>query len=168
MQTKLTTTASPPVPVTAVKDISIERIVALAIQGLSTREIAKLVECDHSNIVRRLQPHRDYIEAVKQYQNNEVPFILHKEVSVLSAITGNQPLSDKHRAATWSMLLDKRRLISGQSTANVSVIEDLGPEARQVIQDAIAAFHRQILPRDPSGSDTVDQIDAPSQSGETP
>jgi len=116
----------------------------------------------------RLQPYKHEIEAARDYAQNEAAYIIDKEYTVLNRINGDDPLPDKHRAATWSMLLDKRRLISGQSTANVSIIEDLGPEARQVIQDAIAAFHRQILPRDPSGSDTVDQIDAPSQSGETP
>jgi len=149
-------TASPTPPPTANKEIPLDRLVSLAVQGLTTREIAKLVECDHSNVVRRLQPHREYIENVKEYHKNEVPYILNKEMKVLTAITGDDPLPDRHRVATWSTLLDKRRLISGQSTANVSIIEELGPEARQVIQDAIAAFHRQILPRDPTGRETPD------------
>jgi len=168
MQTENLPTTSTRDVDTSPKQIPIAQIKALAIRGLSYREMSKILGCDIANISRRLQPYKHEIEAARDYAQNESAYIIDKEYTVLNRINGDEPLPDKHRAATWSMLLDKRRLISGQSTANVSIIEDLGPEAKQVIQDAIAAFHRQILPRDPSGSDTVDQIDAPSQSGETP
>ena len=144
LQLSASTSQDIPTHSTANKNIPIETLKALAIRGMSYREIAKLANCDVANAYRRLGPYLDEIEIAKDYINNEGSYLVGKEVKILNSINGDDPKDDRDRAVTLAVLFDKRRVASGKSTSNIEVTHVADPAIISAIHAAISAYSGSI------------------------
>jgi hypothetical protein len=92
--------------------------------ALTTREIATLTECDHSNVVRVLQRYGIVQEEVNEYKNKRADILAGLQHRLLSSITDadvqKAPLGSRVLAAC--QIYDKERLERGQSTENIAQI----------------------------------------------
>lgn len=102
--------------------IPIEAIVEYAEQGLTTRDIAKLIGCDHSNVVHRLKAVGFTRESNTFWSKHKVKVMQTLQSKILNSIS---PIHLKKAnlqslLTSFGILYDKERLETGQSTANVS------------------------------------------------
>jgi len=106
------------------KTIPIELILEYKAKNLTTREIAALVGCDHSNIVRRLQRVSDKIATLPQYKRNLSDVLLVKQREVLNHVTEAKlkDCSGYQLVGMQKLLYDQWRLETDQSTSNVATI----------------------------------------------
>jgi len=123
-----------PLPEETPKNIPIELIIEYATKGLSTRQIAKLLNCCHQNIAQRLQPYRDTIYSLPHYKKHRADILTTlqsqilnsidekdiKDASVLQRLTGFGILYDKERTERG---LDKQ----GSGDTNVQVNINFDP-----------------------------------------
>ena len=92
--------------------------------NMTTREIAKIADCDHSNVVKTL--HRYGIEqaATEDYKSRRADVFAGLQERILRSLTDEAikktPAIQLVTAA--SILYDKERLERGQSTSNESLI----------------------------------------------
>jgi len=112
----ITDTASP-----APKNIPIESIIEYRRKGLTTREIATLLNCSHPNIVQRLQTLTDDVDSLDSYKIHRADILALNGRKLLSKITDEklQKASAYQLAGMYGILYDKERLERGQTTANV-------------------------------------------------
>ena len=91
--------------------------------NMTTREIAKLADCDHTNVVRTLQRYGIEREATEDYKSRRADVFAGLQERILRSITDEAikrtPAIQLVTAA--SILYDKERLERGQSTSNVDV-----------------------------------------------
>ncbi len=103
--------------------IPIEAIIDLKSKNLANSQIAKLLNCNPSNITRRLQD----VELTKQYVNHRPTVFAHIQRIILNSITDadikKANLRDKIVSA--GILYDKERLETGQSTQNIAYADAL-------------------------------------------
>lgn len=98
--------------------IPIEAIIDLKSKNLSNSQIAKLLNCNPSNITHRIKD----IDITKQYINNRSLVFAYHQHKIISSITPDDikkaNLRDKIISA--GVLYDKERLESGLSTQNIA------------------------------------------------
>ena len=119
---------------TGPKNIPIETIIEHKQQGLTTREIGKLLDCDHSNIIRRLQRVSDQIDILPQYKRHRADILALKGREILSNITQDKLKTSSAYSLSlmYGILYDKERLERDQSTGNISLrIADIAALKRQ-------------------------------------
>jgi len=87
---------------------------------LTTREIAKLADCDHSNVVRTLQRYEiDHtnVEAFKEHRGEILAGMQERIIkSITEADIKAMPVGQ--RLMGFGIIYDKERLERGQSTSN--------------------------------------------------
>jgi hypothetical protein len=91
---------------------------------LTTREIAKMVDCDHSNVVRTLQRYGIDQQATEDFKARRADVFAGLQERILKSITDEaiQKTPAIQLVTAASILYDKERLERGQSTDNQSVI----------------------------------------------
>jgi len=103
------------------KNIPIEAIIELRQKNLTVNQIAKILGCDHSNIVRRLQSISNEIDLTHSYKKNRADILAFHQRRIIQSITPadlkKAGLRDKIISA--GVLYDKERLETGQSTQNI-------------------------------------------------
>jgi hypothetical protein len=91
---------------------------------LSTREIGKLAESDHSTVVRTLQRYHIERAEVEDYKHHRADILAGLQHRLLASCTDadiqKSPMGSRILAA--AQLYDKERLERGQSTDNVNVL----------------------------------------------
>ena len=113
--------------------------------AITVREIAKLTNCDHSNVVRVLQRYGIVAQQVNEFKNHRAEVLAGLQHRILQSITSadikKTPVGSRILAV--SQLFDKERLERGQSTANVAydahTISASVSELRAMIADAECA-----------------------------
>ena len=104
--------------------------------NMTTREIAKLADCDHSNVVKTLQRYGIEREATEDYKSRRADVFAGLQERILRSITDEAikktPAIQLVTAA--SILYDKERLERGESTSNVSVLVGAIKELQQARQ----------------------------------
>lgn len=92
--------------------------------NMTTREIAKIANCDHSNVVKTLQRYGIDRVATEDFKSRRADVFAGLQERILKALTDEAikktPAIQLVTAA--SILYDKERLERGQSTDNQSVI----------------------------------------------
>jgi len=98
------------------KTIPIEDIIHYRSKGLSTREIGKLTNCTHSNVVQRLQ--NVNLEGLDRFRDNKDLIIEHKQREVIQGMTDAKIKESSllQLATTAGIFEDKIRVIRGQAT----------------------------------------------------
>ena len=116
------TTLPPPQPNTP-KDIPLESIIELYQKGLSTRQIAKLLNCTHPNIVQRLKEYKKEILGIESFKKNRSDILAIVQSRIINKITESdvKKASLLQKTTAISQLYDKERLERGQSTSNLAV-----------------------------------------------
>ena len=120
----------PDVPNSAPKNIPIESIIDYRTKGLTTREIAELLGCSHSNIVQRLQGISNDIDTLsifKQHKADIVTLLTKKQISAYFSLTDEEQkeLIKRRGLVDYGIAYDKMRLELGESTQNVDVHADI-------------------------------------------
>jgi hypothetical protein len=91
---------------------------------LTTREIAKLTDCTHSNVVQILQRYGVVQQEVHDYKTHRADILASLQHRLISSITDEDvkkaPVGSRVLAA--AQLYDKERLERGQSTENIAQI----------------------------------------------
>jgi len=105
----------------ATKSIPIESIIEYRKKGLTTREIATLLNCSHPNIVQRLQTVTADVDSLDSYKIHRADILALNGRRLLSHVTDEklQKASAYQLAGMYGILYDKERLERGQTTANV-------------------------------------------------
>lgn len=99
--------------------IPLARLIALRKKSLSYTEIAKIVGCDKSNVLRRLQDLGDF-EIFADNIDTSYELLQHRLYnSITDACIAKAPLQSRIWAI--AVLEDKKRLIRNQSTAIIDV-----------------------------------------------
>ncbi len=111
-----------PVHPTSPKYIPIESIIELRKKSLSTRQIAKILGCDHSNIVRRLNAYKAELQGIEPFKRNRADIFALVQAKIINNITDNDiaKASLLQKATSVAVLYDKERLERGQSTENIA------------------------------------------------
>jgi hypothetical protein len=104
-----------------------QKIIELAENtALTTYEIGKLTDCDHSNVVRILQRYNIQREVVGAYVSQRASILAGIQEQILQSITRDDikkaPFGS--RILAMCQLYDKERLERNLSTANVATIHD--------------------------------------------
>lgn len=119
------------------RPIPLERCVELVKKGLSHSEIAKILGCTRECVSRRVQGLE--LGSLKDYQENEHTILAFHRRRILNSITDNDlkraGLSQKVIGA--GVLLDKERLISGKSTANINASVEMTVEHKAIAEEVI-------------------------------
>jgi hypothetical protein len=91
---------------------------------LTTREIGKLVNCDHSNVIRTLQRYGIEQRETEDYKNHRADILAGIQNRLLKSITevDIKAMPVGQRLMGYGILFDKERLERNQSTGNFSVI----------------------------------------------
>ena len=120
----------------APKDIPIETIIELRKKSLSTRQIAKILGCDHSNIVRRLNAYKAELQGIEPFKRNRADIFAVVQSKIINNITEKdiQKASLLQKTTAISQLYDKERLERG-----LSVTEG--------IIDVLLAIHQSLFPK---------------------
>lgn len=99
--------------------IPLARLIALRKKSLSYTEIAKIVGCDKSNVLRRLQDLGDF-EIFADNIDTSYELLQHRLYnSITDACIAKAPLQSRIWAI--AVLEDKKRLVRNQSTAIIDV-----------------------------------------------
>jgi hypothetical protein len=100
---------------------------------LTTREIGKLADCNHSNVVRTLALYNIEQQEIEQYKKNRSNIFAGLQSRILKNITNEdiEKASLQVKAMAFGVLYDKERLENGQSTDNVSIISTLVKDLRE-------------------------------------
>ena len=108
---------------THAKGIAMEDILDLRSKGLSTPQIAKLLDCSHVNIVNRLKT----VDSLPAYKRHRSDFLAAQQSKLLNSITDAdvKKASMLQRVTAFGILYDKERLERDKSTANISVIGNI-------------------------------------------
>jgi hypothetical protein len=103
---------------------------------LTTREIAKMVDCDHSNVVRTLQRYGIDQQATEDFKARRADVFAGLQERILKSITDEaiQKTPAIQLVTAASILYDKERLERGESTSNVSVLVGAIKELQQARQ----------------------------------
>ena len=109
------------------KNIPIESILELAEKGLSHAQIAKMLDCDRSNISRRLSDHQIAIQGLKYHKKNRADIIALKGKKILENITDDKIKKMSGDRLVWSygVLYDKERTELDKSNFNVANIHQI-------------------------------------------
>ena len=97
------------------KDIPIESIIELRKKSLSTRQIAKILGCDHSNIVRRLNAYKSELQGIEPFKRNRADILAVVQSKIINNITDKDitKASLLQKTTAVSQLYDKERLERG-------------------------------------------------------
>lgn len=99
--------------------IPLARLIALRKKSLSYTEIAKIVGCHHTNVLRRLQDLGDF-DLFAENIDTSYELLQHRIYnSITDACIAKAPLQSRIWAI--AVLEDKKRLIRNQSTAIIDV-----------------------------------------------
>jgi hypothetical protein len=106
------------------KGIPISLILDYANKQLSSTEIATLVGCDHTNVIRRLQRVQAHVKALPSFKEKRADVFALIQSKALDSITDDKLKKASARDLTLisGILYDKERLERGQSTDNISVL----------------------------------------------
>jgi hypothetical protein len=102
---------------------------------LTTREIGKLTDCDHSHVVRVLSRYGIESKEVQDYKDHRADIFSGIQNKILKSVTEEdiQKASLQVKAMAFGVLYDKERLERGQSTENVSIISRLANDLKKFI-----------------------------------
>ena len=107
------------------KGIPLIRVLELRKKGLSTTDIAKILDCSPETIAYHLKPFLtgiDYLPAIREHRADLFTVVGHGLVESI----GEDVIKDAsllQRVTAMGILYDKERLERGQSTSNVSVAD---------------------------------------------
>ena len=109
------------------KGINIQDIVALAEKGLSHTQIGKILNCDHSNITRRLQAIGHAGRTLLDFKTARGDVLAGLQNRIVQHLTNAklQKSSAYQLTGMLGILYDKERLERGESTSNISVFEHI-------------------------------------------
>jgi len=98
------------------KGIHINEIIKLADRGLTPTEIGRLLGCNHSNVIRRLQAVGYDRQAVNDYKALRADIFANGQRRIVSAITDKdlKNASLLQKATAVGILYDKERLERGK------------------------------------------------------
>lgn len=112
----------PDVPSSAPKGIPIESIIEYRRKGLTTREIAAILNCSHNNIVQRLQDVSDELDTLPDYKKHRADILAIRGRRVLNNITDAklEKASAYQLTGMFGIINQHERLERGESTSNVA------------------------------------------------
>jgi hypothetical protein len=92
--------------------------------GLTTRQMGKLLECDHSTIVRAMERYGVNKQDTDHYKEYRADILAGVQSRLLSAITPGdiEKAGLRDKVVAFGILMDKERLENGLSTQNHAVI----------------------------------------------
>ena len=101
------------------KFIPLSKIISLRQQNMSAKEIANILNCSESNIYNRLKD----CEQTKDFGDNADYFFEKLQKEVIDSIDADCIDKASLQSRIWSVavLEDKKRLIRGKSTQNISI-----------------------------------------------
>ena len=103
------------------KGIPIESIIEYRRKGLTTREIAAILNCSHTNIVERLQTVSDEIDTLPDYKKHRADILAIRGRRVLNNITNEklEKATAYQLTGMFGIINQHERLERGESTSNV-------------------------------------------------
>jgi hypothetical protein len=110
--------------------------------NLTTREIGKLVDCNHSNVIRVLQRYNIERNIVEEFKENRADLLAGLQEKVVKSVTVEdiQKAGIRDRMVVLGILHDHERLERGQSTQNVThlhaVVRELQREEQIIDVDS--------------------------------
>jgi len=106
--------------------IPISKILDLRVKNpnMSIRQMGKVLGCSHANIIKRLEPYREEIEALPSFKKNRGDMLAMVQNKLLNSVTIEdiKGASLLQKLSAFGILYDKERLETGQSTNNTSVL----------------------------------------------
>ena len=137
-------------PDTSNKNIPIEIILDYHAKGLNHAEIARLVDCDRSNVSRRIQATIEDLEALPKYKENRADVMALKGRQALQSITQKklQKTTPAQAATVFGILYDKERLERDQATANVNIMASIHTDITGIDKEIAELEAMSIDPED--------------------
>lgn len=108
-----------PVP-TSNQKIDVEKAIELRLKGLTYRDIAKVFNCTHGAVVRRISKLLPKIDTVDIFKQKRADILTAKQMEICQSLTGDKikKSSAAQLATILGILYDKERLERGLSTEN--------------------------------------------------
>ena len=102
--------------------IPISTILAYKQKGYSNIDIAKLLNCDKSNITHRLKPYKQYIDSLEDYKSHRADTFATIQHILLDSIQPSdiKSMAPASRITSAAILYDKERLERDKSTENIA------------------------------------------------
>ena len=118
------------------KYIPIEQIITLRKKNLSTRQIGALLGCTGSNISQRLDKIDQNLVNTEHYKNNRAVMFQYQQQRIIQSITDAdlQKANLRDKVISASILYDKERLETGQSTQNIAYIDMIKAKSSAVTE----------------------------------
>jgi hypothetical protein len=118
------------------KGIPLSLILEYANKQLSSTEIATLVGCDHTNVIRRLNRAQPHVKGLQSFKDKRADIMALVQSKAIDNITDDKLKKASARDLTLitGILYDKERLERGQSTDNINVLSlsaDIGEITKQ-------------------------------------
>ena len=100
--------------------IPVDRLLELALKGLTTREIGAIVGCDYTNVSKRLQPYKDRLIDLPTYRKNRADLWTGTERELLLSVSPQDiaKMPPAARITAAAICYDKTRLEEGKSLDN--------------------------------------------------
>ena len=92
--------------------------------NMSARQMGKVLGCSHVNVIKRLEPYREEIEALPTFKKNRGDIFALVQSKLLNSVTCEdiKGASLLQKLSAFGIMYDKERLETGQSTNNTSVL----------------------------------------------
>ena len=98
-----------------------KKALELRLKGVSFREIAKILGCNHTGIVRAFKPYKTEIGDLGDFKDNRADILAFHQARILSLVTDAEikktPFPGK--IVSYGILDTKERLERGKSTQNI-------------------------------------------------
>ncbi len=105
------------------KGIPIERLLELKDKNLSRADMATILGCSKTNVTNRLAGYKSTIKGIDTFKKHKADVLAHLQMETINHITSDK---QKDSSATQlvtqlAILIDKERLLRGESSVNMSV-----------------------------------------------
>ena len=148
-------------PATGPKGINLAAILDYYAKGLKPTEIARLLNCNHANIHRRLARAAAELSEAKDYREHRADYFSVLQLRALKQVTSSalKKQSAAQNATIAAILYDKERLERGQSTSNIAYADLSANE--QALDARLAELDRELglAPQDAAQDDTDSEAD---------
>ena len=104
--------------------IPIAAMLELRSKGLSCQQVADLLGCSKTNVVKRLGPFREELATLPIFKKNKADVLEVIQAKILNSFTESdiKEMKGRDRVVAAGILYDKVRLETGQSTTNQAII----------------------------------------------
>jgi predicted transcriptional regulator len=105
--------------------VELVKAIELRSKGLTYTDIAKHFGCSKQAVQQRIANHLPYIDVVDEIRKSRIDILTAKGIELLLSLTVEdiKKMPPGSRAMSFGIIFDKERLLSGESTENVSIYQ---------------------------------------------